>query len=72
MDPDASSRRIPGLSRDLSSIGDAEALANFRETARYDDDRDEEAAWVLRYLHRAQAFVSGLAAEGRGAVYKIG
>ena len=63
---------IPAIERDLSSIGDTEALASFRETARYDDDRDAEATWVLHYLHKAQTVVSGLAAVGRGAVYMIG
>ncbi|MFT4137092.1 hypothetical protein [Microbacterium sp.] len=50
---------MPAIARDLWAIEDADAGS----------DTD---SYVVPYLRRAQAFASGLAAEGRGAVYMIG
>lgn len=62
---------VVAIARDLESIDDDTAEARFRESARW-GDQDAEAAYGLQYLRAARAFITGLAASGRGMAYLIG
>ncbi len=63
---------VADVARDLEGIDPEQAAASFREAARFGADPDAEARYGLHYLSAARSFVSQLAAEGRGMVYKIG
>jgi hypothetical protein len=63
---------IPAIARDLASISDEEVQARFRAMAARTRAPDDEADYAGEFLRRAQEFVEGLAADGRGMVYLIG
>ncbi|KRE35779.1 hypothetical protein ASG73_13860 [Janibacter sp. Soil728] len=63
---------IPAIARDAASITDGDADRQLRGVLRRCDEPESEVAYALSYLHRAQTFVDGLAADGRGMVYLIG
>ncbi len=62
---------VPGIRDDLCGIVDAEVRA-WAESGPGSRDAGSELQYVLDYLKRAQEFVVGLAADGRGMVYEIG
>ncbi|MGB4779173.1 hypothetical protein [Microbacterium sp.] len=60
---------MPAIARDLWAIDDADAAGAADPVSGGSGASDD---YVVQYLRKARAFVAGLAADGRGMVYKIG
>ncbi|WP_115790446.1 DUF1877 family protein [Arthrobacter silvisoli] len=60
------------VARDLEDVTDDELELRLRESSFFSRDPEGEVGYAVNYLRQAQAFVTNLAAEGRGMVYMIG
>lgn len=62
---------VPAIRDDVCGIGVSELTA-WAKHGPHGRDAEEELNYVLGHLRRAQEFVVGLVADGRGMVYLIG